>query len=334
MRIAPLDFASDAAVADWHAVYASGLSHGREDPPMWTLPEMLVAYRYPDHTERRVVFVAVDDEGRTLGAADISLPLLDNPTLATFDLIVHPEYRRRGIGAALLEHTEQWVRAEGRTSVLSELDAPAVDPDSSPYVRFARRHGYTCRLVEIRRMLELPVPAERMAQLRRHANERAGGYELASWAGACPDQYADAYAQLKGLLSVEAPMGELDYEQEKWDVKRLRSDEERALAQGRTLYTSIALAPDGEIAGHTQIAVPRHDPGRAYQWDTLVRTVHRGHRLGLALKVANLAAMTAAHPEITRINTWNAEVNGPMIAVNEALGFRKIEELQEWQRDL
>lgn len=334
MQIAPLDFGDDAAVAAWHAVYAAGLSYGREDPPMWTLPEMVVAYRHPDHTERRHVFVAVDDAGRVLGGADVSLPLLDNPTLATFDLIVDPEHRRRGIGTALLSYTEDWVTAEGRTSVLSELDAPPVDADSSPYALFAKKHGYTCRLVEVRRMLTLPVPPERLAELGRHAAERAGAYELVSWAGACPDQYAEAYAHLKGLLSVEAPMGELDYEQERWDVERLRGDEERAVAQGRTLYTSIAIAPDGEIAGHTQIAVPRHDPGRAFQWDTLVLTAHRGHRLGLALKVANLAAMTAAHPDITRINTWNAEVNGPMIAVNEAIGFQKIEELQEWQRDL
>lgn len=334
MQIAPLDFDDDAAVAAWHAVYLAGLTFGREDPPAWTLPEMLAAYRRPGHTERRQVFVAVDDDARVLGGADISLPLLDNPTLATFDLIVDPPHRGRGVGTTLLEHTEAWVRAEGRTSVLSELDAPPVDADSSPYVRFARKHGYTCRLVEVRRMLKLPVPPERLAELRRYAAERAGGYELVSWSGACPEQYAEAYAHLKGLLSVEAPMGELDYEQEKWDVERLRNDEERAVAQGRTLYTSIALAPDGEIAGHTQLAVPRHDPGRAYQWDTLVLTKHRGHRLGLALKVDNLAAMTAAHPDVTRINTWNAEVNGPMIAVNEAIGYRKVEELQEWQRDL
>src|SRR5690606_6524998 len=107
-----------------------------------------------------------------------------------------------------------------------------------------------------------------------------------------------AYAHLKGLLSVEAPMGELEFEPEKWDVQRLRDEEDEAAAQGRTLYTTIALAPDGEVAGHTQLAVPSHDPGRAYQWDTLVLRKHRGHRLGLALKVANLDAMSADHPEI------------------------------------
>ena len=93
-------------------------------------------------------------------------------------------------------------------------------------------------------------------------------------------------------------MGDLDYEQEVWDVARLRDEEERSDAQGRSRYTTIALTPDGELAGHTQLAVSRHEPDRGFQWDTLVLTAHRGHRLGLALKVANLQTMTAAHPEV------------------------------------
>jgi len=80
--------------------------------------------------------------------------------------------------------------------------------------------------------------------------------------------------------------------------------------------------------------VPSAERGRAYQWDTLVLPEHRGHRLGLALKVANLRALQAEHPEVTRITTWNAEQNGPMVAVNVELGFEIVERLQEWQGSL
>jgi hypothetical protein len=31
------------------------------------------------------------------------------------------------------------------------------------------------------------------------------------------------------------------------------------------------------------------------------------------------------------VTTWNAASNGPMIAVNEALGFRAVEASEEWQ---
>src|SRR5690606_11690552 len=130
------------------------------------------------------------------------------------------------------------------------------------------------------------------------------------------------------------PLGALDYEPEAWDVERLREDERRLEAQQRTSYVSVAVAPDGRIAGHTQAVVPATDPGRAFQWDTLVLPEHRGHRLGSALKVANLRRLQAEQPEVTSISTWNAEDNGPMIAVNDALGFRPVEVLEEWQRDL
>jgi GNAT superfamily N-acetyltransferase len=79
------------------------------------------------------------------------------------------------------------------------------------------------------------------------------------------------------------------------------------------------------------LVVAGTDPGRAYQWDTLVLPEHRGHRLGLALKVANLARMQAGHPDRTELHTFNAEDNPPMAAVNDALGFRAVERMGEWQ---
>jgi GNAT superfamily N-acetyltransferase len=126
----------------------------------------------------------------------------------------------------------------------------------------------------------------------------------------------------------------VEFEQEKWDVQRLRENETRAREQGRTVYTTVAVAPDGTLAAHTQAGVRGGDSDRAFQWDTLVLPEHRGHRLGLAVKAANMRALTAAHPGANRIDTWNAEQNGPMVAVNIDLGFEIIEYAQEWQGSL
>jgi hypothetical protein len=48
---------------------------------------------------------------------------------------------------------------------------------------------------------------------------------------------------------------------------------------------------------------------------------HRGHRLGMLLKSANLALLTAEAPGHPSIITFNAEENRHMLNVNEALGF-------------
>ena len=53
--------------------------------------------------------------------------------------------------------------------------------------------------------------------------------------------------------------------------------------------------------GYTEIAVPpAEDDPVARQDDTLVTPEHRGHRLGLWLKLANLEQMVGAHPEVRR----------------------------------
>jgi hypothetical protein len=69
------------------------------------------------------------------------------------------------------------------------------------------------------------------------------------------------------------------------------------------------------------------------QSGTLVLPAHRGHRLGLAIKVANLRQLQAAIDDTPRLlHTFNAGVNAPMLAVNAQLGFRPVEVEEEWQR--
>ena len=51
---------------------------------------------------------------------------------------------------------------------------------------------------------------------------------------------------------------------------------------------------------------------------------HRGHRLGLLLKAEMLRWLAEAEPQVTSIDTWNAESNDHMIAVNERLRYRAL----------
>ena len=90
----------------------------------------------------------------------------------------------------------------------------------------------------------------------------------------------------------------------------------------------MALTADREVAAYTDLQLPASNPDRAHQWGTLVTAPHRGHRLGTAVKVANLQELQRSYPERRIVVTENAETNGYMVSINVALGF-EIVEVQE-----
>jgi hypothetical protein len=65
---------------------------------------------------------------------------------------------------------------------------------------------------------------------------------------------------------------------------------------------------------------------------TMVLPDARGHRVGLAMKLATHRALRASYPACTAVVTSNADVNDHMNAVNEALGYRVVERLPEYQK--
>ena len=58
------------------------------------------------------------------------------------------------------------------------------------------------------------------------------------------------------------------------------------------------------------------------QTDTAVARNHRGHRLGMLLKIEMMRWLAEAEPQLTVIETSNQVDNSFMIKVNEALGYR------------
>jgi GNAT superfamily N-acetyltransferase len=59
-----------------------------------------------------------------------------------------------------------------------------------------------------------------------------------------------------------------------------------------------------------------------------------GHRLGLWIKLADLEPLVREHPEVQAIDTFNADDNRWMIAINEAMGFVPLLRVRGWELDL
>jgi RimJ/RimL family protein N-acetyltransferase len=199
---------------------------------------------------------------------------------------------------------------------------------------FATALGFSAANFEVHRVLELPLADAVLDELSAQAAERHQEYTLRSWRNRCPDDLVDAFAALQTTFILEAPTGDLEVEAEHWDAARVRMYEEQNAAQGRNSWTTVAIAPDGTLAGHTELVKGEHDPGKVFQWGTLVSPAHRGHRLGLGLKARNHRELQRAHREPLVVHTWNGEENTAMNAVNAKLGFRPVERHEEWQKFL
>jgi GNAT superfamily N-acetyltransferase len=328
-----LDPHDDAEFAAFHAVYAAANAFERPYSDTWTLAESVVAFRRESPTTDLYGLIA-DKDGDVVGVAVVELPLTDNLELAEVGVYVAPARRRQGIGTALARQLAVDLRQRHRSTWMSLVPGRRCDQPAdtvTPGEAFATRQGMTLRQREVQRRLALPAPSDRLDALAAEAAPKHQDYRLVHWVGACPSEYVDAYCALKAAMVDEMPKGELEMEAERWDAERLREYEDDQAAQRRTRHVHAAVAPDGSIAGHTELVVPEHDPGVVYQWDTLVLPKHRGHRLGIALKVANLAKAQAEHPDRTSLRTWNAESNDPMIAVNDAMGFEPVEYTGGWQ---
>ena len=73
-------------------------------------------------------------------------------------------------------------------------------------------------------------------------------------------------------------------------------------------------------------------PPVAQQDDTLVMPAHRGHRLGLLMKLATLDVIAREHPERLLLHTHTNPANVAMMRTDADVGFRVVERMHEMQR--
>lgn len=294
-------------LTDSTSVFAAGLSLGWDGDP----PE---------------VAVLRDGRGRVVGVLQALLPRWDNRHLAVVTVVVDPGARRRGLGRRLFEAAVERVRADGRTTVIVQ------SWDQPHAVGFAAAMGLERASDEAQRRLDVwTLDQSALDPLRAEAGQRSGDYEVVRIPGATPPDLVAGLLRVTEAIN-DAPTDAMDLQDEVFPEERLRAFESAQLAMGRRTYRVVVRhRGNGELAGHTLVCVEAAHPWVGWQLDTSVLAAHRGHRLGLRLKLEMLDWLAEAEPQLRTLDTWNAASNAHMIAVNERVGFRLMAGAAMWQ---
>jgi len=267
--------------------------------------------------------------GDVAGMAQLAMPLVDNLHLGMTDFFVDPDRRRRGIGTALLEAVVDRARQAGRTVLLSAPISPVDRPGAGELMLTAR--GFELAIAGMSKVCDLEQTEGTWPSLVAQTSRHHSDHRLEPWRDRVPEPLVEGYCRLAEAFIDEAPLGDLELEPEVWTAERVAGRDDRFLATGRHQFGVLAYAPDGTCVAGTELFVNEAASWRALQGGTLVLPGHRGHRLGLAVKLANQMAVREQFPECRYVFTSNAGVNAPMNAVNDTLGFRDNERELEMQ---
>lgn len=315
MRIEQLDLADTEKIG---ACYETCLAAQRVDEPEgpWFTEQPFRGWLTVGWggDPREVWLVAGQDA--IAGWYRLELPDKENLDQANLDLVVHPAERRQGVGRTLLRHAAARAAAHGRSVVNGAARGGTAGG------AFARSAGAEPGLVDMQRMMDVGKLGEGMlARLRAPAERAAAGYSLVSWSGPVPEEFIEQAPALYSALN-DAPH-DPQTGPEVWDAQRIRERINGLRSHYGIRAYAVAARHDGtgELAALTEVAVDPTDPGWAHQMVTVVVRKHRGHRLGLLVKIAMLELLAIEEPGLERIVTWNAQANKHMIAVNEALGY-------------
>ncbi len=309
--------------------------------------EELLPHWHDEYEPKRLLLARVG--GRVVARGVYEVIADDDGTVAWVNVEVHPEMRRLGIGSALLDALEQLARESGRTvaqvyAMARDTPGPRLDsptgfgslPLADPSVRFLQGRGWQLEQVERFSRLVLPPAADAFDAALADAHAASGAdYRLHTWVDRTPTAWLDDMAELATRMSTDAPAAGLDVSEDVWTVERILEWEQRhADGPRHQLLAAAEHVPTGRLVGYTELSVPAELDRAVSQEDTIVIREHRGHRLGMLLKVGNLAHLQRTHLGHPSVTTFNAEENRHMLSVNEAVGFVAVGYEGAWRHEL
>lgn len=317
---------TDAELTALHTVESQVEAERRPD----RVPQPLDSYmafarslpaQFHDHT-----WVVETADGTPVATAACWSNDAGDPRVMECDLFVLRAQRRRGIGSHLLGLIRDVTASEGRT-VLTWSTFDAVPAGAAFSERLGGRAGRVNRTSELRMA---DVDWSMVRRWVEEGTERAPGYRLEVVDGSLPPElHADA-ASFHHIMQT-MPRDDLDTGDVLLRVEDVAELDRARAEAGRDRWTVFVRDPSGACIGGTEVDFEPWEPSTVLQQNTGIDPAHRGLGLAKWAKAAVLERLRDERPEVRRVRTGNAFSNAPMLAINDALGFRVISAQTDWQ---
>lgn len=319
MRITPLDLqnALPAELDAWHELKCFV---NKVDSPGDTVPSRAetVGELFDDENIRKSWFAWENEQ--LIGGVTLCLYGDGNQHFAELSGCVHPEFRRRGIGADLLHTARNAAIVDNRTVLATHIRC---DSNGSAFLRKA---GMMPMHHEMRNVLR--HDSIDLSEYQKYASGetvRSRGYELVHWINECPEELANEFVDALDSTN-DIPVGDLDWRHLNYSLDWLHRWQQGMIDRGKGLYlTCVREKASGTIVAVVAISAASDSP-TGYVEFTAGRKSHRGLGLGLWMKAASILHFLDQAPHITEHDTFNAHTNVPMLSINEKLGYQPAED--------
>lgn len=242
---------------------------------------------------------------------------------------VRPDKRGNGYARAIATPMFELLEAEGRQRFGTWVKKD--DPAEQLLLDLGLKPVYE----EKRSRLGIAdLDMELMRSWIERAGERASEYELHYYQSPMPDDLVEKFCDLAYVMNT-APREDFEEEDEVLTPENWRETEKNVIDSQCQMHTLIAVhRSTGDLTGYTQIKTQDLQPDLAWQWDTGVDPAHRNKGLGRWLKAAMIERLVETHPELERVDTFNAGSNEPMLNINIEMGFKPVHLANDYQGPL
>lgn len=242
------------------------------------------------------------------------------------DVLVRRDRRREGIGTRLMALICEETASAGRSLLTwSTFDpVPAGDAFSQSLAAHVARVNRTSEL------LLSDVDWTMVERWTSAGRARELGYSLELIVGAFPERLRADAATFHHIMQT-APRDGLDAGDVTIDTQFVAELDLALIDSGRSRWSLFVRDAAGACVGGTEVTFEPDDPSTVFQQNTGIDPSHRGIGLAKWVKAAMLERIRNERPEVRLVRTGNALSNAPMLAVNDALGFRLVSMSTDWQ---